>query len=488
MSWVDRLLSRNKEKKSPKQVVTSDGWANVLSGIGTNLDKQSYARPMWVGLDKTNAEAIFAADDIGSKIASIVPDDGTREGIDWIIPSEDSGDITKYLDGEFDRLHIWKQIAWAWTLARVYGGSLIYLSVSDGKDASEPLDLKSIDRINSMVVFDRWQFQVDQADLITNLDDPDFGKPAYYNFRIGSGSWTDATFLRIHYSRVLRFDGQKLPTRLYAQNGYWNDSIYAKLYKSIRNYSTSYDSVATLMTDFNQPVFKVEGLAEALAMDQEQLVMKKIETVNLSRSIARAVILDKQDEFDTVGASVAGLAELLRMTTDRLVSGSGIPHTRLLGESPSGLGATGRSELNDYYDMVKAAQEQNLRGPLDYLHQLLFLQNEAPDKPEGFTFVFRPLYQTDEATKIATRKVQADIDAIYIEKGVYDPKTVAQSRFGSGEYSFDTTIEHEMLESTKFEDLEERDEQPEPPETPEQEEETLLARGLVNGEEEVIIR
>jgi phage-related protein (TIGR01555 family) len=469
-----------KKLKSIKRTVT-DGWANVLSGIGTNLDKQSYARPMWVGLDKGNAESIFSADDIGSKIASIVPDDGTREGIDWIIPSEDSGDITKFLEKEFDRLHIWKQISWAWTLARVYGGSLIYLSCDDGKDASEPLDLNSLRRVNSLVVFDRWQFQVLQNEIISNLDDPDFGKPAYYNFRIGSGELNNENILRIHYSRVLRFDGQRLPTRLYAQNGYWHDSIYAKLYKSIRNYSTSYDSVATIMTDFNQPVFKVEGLAEALAMDQDQLVMKKIETVNLSRSVARAVILDKQDDFSTVGASVGGLAELLRMTTDRLVSGSGIPHTRLLGESPSGLGATGRSELNDYYDMVKAAQEQNLRGPLDYLHQLFFLQDDAPIMPDGFTFVFRPLYQTDEATRIATRKVQADIDAIYIEKGVYDPKTVAKSRFGNGEFSFETTIEHEMLESTEFEDLEERTEKPEPPETFEQEE-------LVNGEEEVIIR
>jgi hypothetical protein len=44
-----------------------------------------------------------------------------------------------------------------------------------------------------------------------------------------------------------------------------------------------------------------------------------------------------------------------------------------------------------------------------------------------------------------------------------------------------------MLESTEFEDLEERTEEPEPDEAL-TEEQTLLARGPINGEEETIDR
>jgi len=449
MNWLDRLLGTS-DKKTEKPKVNRDGWSNVLTGIGTKLDKQSYARPLWVGLDRGTCEAIFASDDIGSKIASIIPNDGTREGIEWIIPGGEDPEMIKWLNDEFDRLEVMKKFNWAWTLARVYGGAVIYLSIDDGKETWEPVDWSNINRIQSLTVFDRWQLTIQSTDIVTDLKDPNFGLPTYYSFQTGSSYTTDMPVSQIHYSRILRFDGQQLPIRLYKQNGYWNDSIYSKLYKSIRNYSTSYDNVANLMTDFNQPVFKVEGLAEALAMDQDQLVMKKIETVQLSRSIARAVILDKQDDFEQIGASVGGMAELLRMTTDRLVSGSGIPHTRLLGESPSGLGATGRSEMNDYYDTVKAQQELVLRNPLNQLIDALFYQENDYVKPDGFTFEFRPLYQTDEATKINTRKVQADIDAIYIDRGVYDPQTVTKARFGAGEYSFETSIDQELLQESNM--------------------------------------
>ena len=425
-----------------------DGWANILTGIGTNLDKTSYALPNWSRMDRQLAEAIYAADDMGSKIASIIPEDGTRAGVEWIIPEGEDPELIKWLDKEMDRLEVWRKLAWAWIQARVFGGSIIYISVADGRETYEPIDWKNVSRINSLNVFDRWQLSITSSDIISDLSDPNFGLPGYYNFMAGNSPSPETPPMRIHYSRVIRFDGIKLPTRLFIKNNYWHDSIYSKLYKSIRNYSSSFDAVANLLTDFNQPVFKVEGLADSLAMDGGVTAQKKVETVALSRSVARAVILDKQDDFQTVGASVSGLSDLLKMTTDRLVGGSNIPHTRLLGESPSGLGATGRSELTDYYDMIASQQEQILRHPLDYVLKLLFLQVNAPESPEGFSFNFSNLYQTDQATVIATRKTQADIDALYIDRGVYDPMTVAKARFGTGEYSFETSIDDEMFQES----------------------------------------
>jgi len=424
-----------------------DGWSNILTGIGTALDKGSYAAVDWQQIDRYTAEALYGSDDIAAKIASVVPDDGIREGIDWILPEGEDPELVKYLDSEFDRLSVFKNLHWAWTLSRIYGGSIVYISVDDGREPDQPIDWARVKTINSLVPLDRWQLYVNSSDLISDIRNPDFGYPVYYNFQSGSTPATDTPAMRIHYSRVLRFDGIKLPTRLFIRNNYWHDSIYGKLYRSVRNYSVGFDSIANLLSDFNQPVFKIQGLAEALAMDNEQLVQKKIESVQLSRSVARAVILDKEDEFSNIGASVGGLSDLLKLTVDRLVGGSGIPHTRLLGESPSGLGATGNSELTDYYDMIKAQQELNLRKPLQYLVDLLGMQKGAVKMPEDLSFSFCSLYQQDEQEKIANRKTQADIDAIYMDRGVYDPYTVSKARFGTGEYSFETSIDHEEMPS-----------------------------------------
>ena len=424
-----------------------DGWSNILTGIGTALDKGSYSAVDWQQIDRYTAEALYGSDDIAAKIASVIPDDGIREGVDWILPEGEDAELVKYLESEFDRLSVFKNLHWAWTLSRIYGGSIVYISVDDGREPDQPIDWARVKAVNSLVPLDRWQLYVNSSDLISDIRNPDFGYPVYYNFQSGSTPATDTPAMRIHYSRVLRFDGIKLPTRLFIRNNYWHDSIYGKLYRSVRNYSVGFDSIANLLSDFNQPVFKIQGLAEALAMDNEQLVQKKIESVQLSRSVARAVILDKEDEFSNIGASVGGLSDLLKLTVDRLVGGSGIPHTRLLGESPSGLGATGNSELTDYYDMIKSQQELNLRKPLQYLIDLLGMQKGAVKMPEDLSFSFCSLYQQDEQEKIANRKTQADIDAIYMDRGVYDPYTVSKARFGTGEYSFETSIDNDEMPS-----------------------------------------
>lgn len=424
-----------------------DGWANILTGIGTKSDKAGWNIPQWQRTDRYIGETLYSSDDLAGKIASIIPEDGCREGIEWVLPNGEDPDLVKHLNDEFDRLSLWENINWAWTLSRVYGGSIIYISVDDGREIFEPLDWKNIKRINSLNVFDRWQLSITSSDIISDIRDPSFGLPAFYNFMSGNSPSPETPPMRIHYSRVIRFDGIKLPTRLYIKNDYWHDSVYGKLYRSIRNYSSSFDSIANIMQDFNQPVFKVHGLAEALAMDNDNIVSKKIESVNLSRSVARAVILDKEDDFANVGASVSGLSDLVKLTVGRVVAGSGIPHTRLLGESPSGLGATGNSELTDYYDMIKAQQELRIRAPINYVLSVIF----AADKKEmdsGLTFKFKTLYQVDQNTVISTRKVQADIDSIYIDKGVYTPEMVLNSRFGSGEYSFETSIDDDLLPET----------------------------------------
>ncbi len=48
-----------------------------------------------------------------------------------------------------------------------------------------------------------------------------------------------------------------------------------------------------------------------------------------------------------------------------------IPVTRLLGQSPAGLSATGDSDTRNYYDMIAARQELDLRPQLERLDRLI---------------------------------------------------------------------------------------------------------------------
>lgn len=437
---IKKVSEMTRREKSLTQL---DGWQNILTGLGTTRDKNTHSEVSWDPTTRDKADSLYAADEMGNKIARLVPYDGTREGVTWNMDkSADQEEVVKYIEREFRRLSVWPRLSWAWNLSRIYGGSLIFLNVDDGRSPDKPLDIARVKQIRSLYVMDRWEVQIMPTEVIANISSPDFGTPEFYYYNTSDGPAVgEGEREKIHHTRVLRFDGVPLPTRLYKKNNYWHDSIYGYLSHAIRNYATTHDSVSTILSEFNQPVYRIEGLSEALAQDQDDLVFKKLQTVDMLRSTTRAIVLDKEDEFQNVSTNVAGGKELVELTVQRLVAGSDIPHTRLLGNSPSGLGATGEAELINYYDSVKSMQEVHLRSPLEILTDLIFSQVGALPKPQDLTFEFDPLFQQDEETMAKSREKQALIDEKYVTLGVYDPDEVSNSRFGSGRYSFETVLE-----------------------------------------------
>lgn len=428
-----------------KQLSHLDGWKNIISGLGTSKDKNTYAEVEWERTTRSDADSIYAADEMGNKIARLIPYDGTREGVTWNMDKGvDQEAVVKYLEQEFRRLSVWPRLSWAWNLSRVYGGALIFLNVDDGRSLDKPLNMKRVKEVRSLYVMDRWEVNIMATEVISDISSPDFGIPEFYYYDTSSApTAAGGERVKIHHSRVIRFDGVHLPTRLYKQNDYWHDSIYGYLAHAIRNYATTHDSISQIISDFNQPVYRIEGLSEALAQDQDDLIFKKLQTVDMLRSTTRAIVLDKEDEFQNVSTNVSGGKELVDLTVQRLVAGSDIPHTRLLGNSPSGLGATGEAELINYYDSVRSMQELHLRNPIETLVDLIFEQNGAVARPQDLTFEFNPLFQQDEERMAKSREKQALIDEKYITLGVYDPDEVAKSRFGTGRYSYETVLEKE---------------------------------------------
>jgi phage-related protein (TIGR01555 family) len=464
-----------KKKASTTKKTNLDGWSNVITGLNiAGIDKNKGAQVDWKRTDRDTAESLFSADDIGGKIAKLLPYDGIREGITWALDEDSEDDATdtiKFLNSEFERLEAWKTFGWAWTVARVYGGSIVLMLLDDGMELDEPVVESKVRKIQSLRVIDRWALTITSADIIGDLTDPMFGTPEFYTYNTSNDAPTSAQTVRIHNSRVIRFDGEILPQRLYIRNNYWHDSIYGRLYNAIRNYSTSHDNISSIIQEINQPVYTIDGLNEALAQDSEELVLKKLNFVNLLRSSMRAIILDGSDTFTNQAASVAGVSDLASMIEQRLIAASEYPHTRLMGESPgSSLGEGGRSQLTDYYDVVKAQQQTILRMPINRLTDLLFSQSEdRMVKPDGLGFTFDPLYQQDQKTLIETRKIQADTDAIYMDRGVYDSNETAESRFGSGEYSYETRLDQEERMADDEEEVETQQPAPEPEPEPEPE-------------------
>jgi hypothetical protein len=422
--------------------VNMDGWANVLTGLGVKgMDKRLSAEVNWERLPEVDADNLYAADEMAAKIVDALVDESLREGFE--LEGIDKEQAKKLLM-KASEMQILPKFAHAWKMARRYGGAGLIMLTDEMRNLQEPMRPNAFLRgVNAVSM---WELYAQHEDMDFNLLSPNYLTPRVYSYQPRVSGSTVEVLTKIHATRIIRFDGKTLPLRFMQQNNYWGDSVLNNLQNSIRNYQLSHDAASSTLQDFRIAVFKIKNLADQIAADNDDLIIKRMEIANLSRSVARAVVIDAEGEdFEYKIGSVAGVSELLGKVENRLVGGTNIPRTVLLGESPTGMGGTGRHEQDNWYDYIASQQETYLKPKL--LQVFKMIAAELGIAAEGLDLTFKPLYQLDDMETATLRKTQAETDQIYIQNGVVDADEVSLSRFAGGKYSMETQIEETLRQA-----------------------------------------
>lgn len=416
-----------------------DGWINVLTGLGIkNKDKMTGMSVQWAAFTETDSETLYAADDVAGRVVDILPDQATMKWID--IKAKDKT-VAEAITKATEKLEVDKQFNTAGKWARLYGGSGILLGTTD-QDLSKPLFTTA--QINSLTVLSRWELYPNT--IQTDPTKPGYGLPETYQLQLRTSSPDQnvSSTAIIHASRILRFDGVVLPRRLHIQNQYWGDSVLTRLYNVLRNFNSSHDSVANVVQDFRIAIMKLKNLADMIGSGDDATVLKRLDLVNMSKSVARMVVLDESESFENQQTSLAGLKEVLEAVNMRLVAATGLPHTVILGESPGGMQGTGSHQEQIMNDLVKSYQQTQFQPQLDRFFQVLLGSSQGPTAgkvPEGFGYEFTPLWQLDEKEEADIKKINMETDTGYIDRGVLDPQEVAMSRFGGESYGKEMNID-----------------------------------------------
>lgn len=427
-----------------------DDFMNLITGLGTaSRDKRLSSNVTWASrLTQPQLEEWYAGDSMFARIIDTLPDDMTREGI--VVATGDSA-LDREL-GEFLReLDLMDQLAWAMKLARLYGGSAMLIGANDGRRPDEELDVESVLSLDYLTVLDRWSI-VPTTDVYDDPMKPKFGKPRTYRIQPVTG-YTQSSGVLVHESRLVRFDGVKLPDRLALRNQGWGDPIGNRLYNAIRNYHVVHDSAATIVHDFTQGVYTFKGLAELLAAGPEGIaaVKTRLTELDMSKSIVRALVLDEDEDYKKLSTVVSGLKDLIEAAERRLTAESSMPHTRLLGESPgASLGEGGQAQDRQWYDHVASKQEVSLRTPIEKVVRVALAAKKGPAGgavPPEWSLAFNPLWQMTEAEAVEVRYKQAQTDKVYVDMGGLTPDEAVMSRFGGSSYSTETTLDMELRDS-----------------------------------------
>jgi phage-related protein (TIGR01555 family) len=340
---------------------------------------------------------------------------------------------------------------------RAYGGAAIFLGTVDTSTGRSPslmmraLDLNAVQELRFLTVLT--PLEIVPYRYYGDPLAPKFGEVQIWTMVPKSkGVSPRGSVIRIHESRLILFKGIRTSRFMVETHRGFGDSVLNRTAEHIRNFSTSFDAAAVLVHDFAQAVYKMKGLVELLHADGAGLVKKRAEVQEYTRSVLNAMLIDADEEFERKTTNVTGLPDLLDRMANRLAAATDMPVTKLMGQAPAGLNATGKADRDWYNENLAKWQEDRARPAIERITDVeIHATDGALDGrvPDGWEVVFPPMEEPDEETQSKIRLNNAQADVAYIGAGVLHPEEIASSRFGGSSYGTEITLSDQIRDAAK---------------------------------------
>jgi len=425
----------------------NDSWTNPISGFGTSLDKTTatFFQPSYY-LSDTSLEAMFHGDDITERMVTTVPKEMLRKGF-----SIQLGDSKAERDAETAILDALEELDFSALLfetlcwARLFGASALVLGADDGRPPMLPLVPELVRKIDWVQPYDRRYFAVNTY----YQSGPKQGKPETY--ALGNPGMIASPLILVHETRMIVFQGAITSAHVKQSRGGFNISSLQRAYEVIRSFATGYKSVELLLTDGPQAVFKIKGLAQLIGGANKGLFEDRLQTVDMFRSVMRAVVIDGDEEFERPSFNFSGVPDVLEKLGLRLAAAVPMPYSKLMGQGPAGMNATGDGDFRDWYDGIESDRPTKLNFALRRMVQMLCATKEGPTSgavPPKMTFEYPGLWTLNPKEEAERRLAIAQTDKIYFDMGAATGEEIALSRFTDRGYNGDMiTIDRELRQT-----------------------------------------
>lgn len=403
--------------------LTGDSFQNVQArlgyGAGSQVDGSRY-NIEYLSRNRQALDSMYRSSWIVGKAVDAVAEDMTKRGIEinsLIEPAE-----VDELQRVWKALKLWEALCDTIKWARLYGGAVAVILI-DGQDFNTPLrpDTVKRDQFKGLLALDRWQVQPSLNNLVTDYG-PDLGMPKYYKLTGGCRALPN---VNVHYSRLIRIDGQTLPYWQAQAEMLWGQSVVERLFDRLLAFDSTTQGAAQLVYKAHLRTYKIEGLRDIIASGGPILegLLKQIEFIRATQTNEGLTLMDSKDEMEALTYAFAGLDAVLLQFGQQLSGSLDMPLTRLFGQAPAGLNATGESDTRNYYDGINQQQEVKMRNGVGLLMRLSYLSKFGKQLPAGSDFVFRPLWQLSDLEKgtLNSQVTTSVTDAV--TKGLVGKKT-----------------------------------------------------------------
>lgn len=328
-------------------------------------------------------------------------DDAFRGGITIKCDELDSDDLKK-LYSEMENMELLNTYAKALKWMRLYGGAGIIVNV--GQDLAKPLDIKRIKETTPLnfIAADRWELSFAPSGMgaLDQLYLPLTEHP--YNYYGHS----------LHQSNVLKLMGKDAPSMLRGQFGGWGMSELEKIVRSFNQFLKHQNVTYELLDEAKVDIFSIEGFNSAISTRNG--AAKTAERIGLAAQIKNfqnALVIDKNDSYETKQITFSGLAEILTQIRIGLACDLRMPMTKLYGISAAGFNS-GEDDIENYNCMVETEIRSKVRGPLIVMLNIL-CQKIFDYIPETLSFDWHPLREmsSQEQSVIKTEELNRTVSA-----------------------------------------------------------------------------
>ena len=296
-----------------RRVRGTDGYANAAAFLGEDSPLLSSGTFLRSGLtsDPELLTAMYRESWLTKRIIDTPSEDMTRA---WYRLSSSVDPEEIHVLRRLEARHSVKQeLTNALRWARLYGGSLA-LMVIRGEEGrlDQPLEQEMLlpDCFQGLLVLDRAQGIEPSAELVSDLDDPDFGLPEYYTVNLDTENYR---MVRLHHSRVLRFIGRELPRGETIRENFWGASEMEHIRDELLKRSAASANIAQLIFQANITTLKMSDFGELLGAgteEQRKSVEYAMGMENRFRTSFGIQLLSRDDSLENHPYSFTGLSEI----------------------------------------------------------------------------------------------------------------------------------------------------------------------------------
>jgi len=463
------------EDKLKSYGFVNDGYSSLVSsmaGLGTGRDK--LATTHYVEREITDREllAAFKSNWIARRIVTLPPEDATRKWRTW------KGDKADDIRKEEKRMGLSQKVYDAGFKGRLIGAG-IFIGADLGSDLSEPINIDRIKKGGLEYLTVLTKREIEAGPIESDPASEFYSKPKFYKIPYGQGDADGSNVLQMktrrqNGARVDRFSGRQNngdliihPSRFavfrgsekidhhlgtVGNNTYhkserwfhssgdhgWDASVLQHTYDAMRSAGATFDNVASLVFEANIDRLGIPDFSRNLANCKgkngitEADVMNRVMLMAMTKGNNKMVVGDAAEEFTRNTINFGGLDRIIEKFFVLCGAPDGIPATVFLGQSPSGLNATGEADRAIWHEKVNSIQRNKLEPALTNVDMSLCMH--VTGSVEGVEYDWRPLDEMSEAERSEIAERDSKTIQTLSETPTYPLESLYQKLLKMGEF------------------------------------------------------